>query len=115
MFTKLLRPLEKHWRSQGLRIIVYLDDGICAAQGKLNAERDSLSIQNDLQEAGFVTNLAKCKWSPSQQCTWLGFDIDLHLGVVSIPQEKLSAQLDQALKETKLSPKFLASITGKIQ
>ena len=36
---------------------------------------------------------------------------------MSIPQEKLSAlhvQLAQTLKETKLSPKFLASITGKI-
>ena len=88
VFTKLLRPLVKHWRSQGLRIVVYLDDGICASQGKANAERDSLSIQKDLCEAGFVTNLAKCKWTPSQQCTWLGFNIDLHLGKVSVPQEK---------------------------
>ena len=113
MFTKLLCHLVKHWKSQGLRIIVYLDDGICAAQGKLNAERDSLSIQNNLCKVGFVTNLTKCKWLPSQQCTWLGFDIDLHQGVVSIPQEKLSALHVQALKGTKLSPKFLANITGK--
>ena len=58
VFTKLLGPL-KHWRSQGLRIVVYLDNGICATQGKANAERDSLNIQKDLCEAGFVTNLAK--------------------------------------------------------
>ena len=27
IFTKLLRPLVKHWRSQGIRVVVYLDDG----------------------------------------------------------------------------------------
>jgi len=114
VFTKLLRLLVKHWRSHGLRIIVYLDDSICAAKRKSNTERDSLRIQNDLCEADFVTNLTKCKWLPSQQCT---FNIDLHQGVVSMLQEKLSAlhaQLAQALKETKLSTKFLAIITGEI-
>ena len=117
VFTKLLRPLVKHWRSQGFKIVVYLDDGICATQGKANAERDSLSIQKDLCEAGFVTNLAKCKWTPSQQCTWLGFNIDLLLGKVSVPPEKISAlqaQLALASTEDKLPPKYLASITGKI-
>jgi len=43
VFTKLLCPLVKHWRSQGLKIVVYLDDGLCATQGKANAERDTLS------------------------------------------------------------------------
>ena len=36
---------------------------------------------------------------------------------MSVPHEKISAlqaQLAQVLKETKLSPRFLASITGKI-
>ena len=28
VFTKLLRPLVKYWRGQGLRAILYLDDGI---------------------------------------------------------------------------------------
>jgi len=32
-FTKLLRPLVRHWRAQGLRAVLYLDDGIVAAKG----------------------------------------------------------------------------------
>ena len=28
IFTKLVRPLVKHWRAQGISSIVYLDDGI---------------------------------------------------------------------------------------
>ena len=34
-FTKLLRPLIRYWRSQGLRVILYLDDGMVAVSGKL--------------------------------------------------------------------------------
>ena len=28
IFTKVMRPLVKHWRSQAYRIVVYLDDGL---------------------------------------------------------------------------------------
>ena len=69
-------------------MVIYLDDGIGAAQGKLKVEQDALTIQSDLFKAGFVTNLSKCKWSPSQQCIWLDLDIDLQLGKVAVPQEK---------------------------
>ena len=27
LFTKLLRPLVKHWRAKGFSIVVYVDDG----------------------------------------------------------------------------------------
>ena len=37
LFTKLLQPLVKSWRSQGLRTVVYLDDGIAAVESKLEA------------------------------------------------------------------------------
>ena len=90
-FTKLLRPLVKYWRSQGLRVVVYLDDGIVASGSELKAGKDIIRIQRDLDRAGFVANMAKCKWTPSQQCSWLGFDVDLHQGILSVPQEKIDA------------------------
>ena len=40
-FTKLLRPLVKYWRMQGLRAIIYLDDGILAVAGKQAAKEAS--------------------------------------------------------------------------
>ena len=61
LFTKLLRPLVKHWRGQGIRVIIYLDDGIVAAKGELTACETSSKIQDDLKQAGFVVNTAKCK------------------------------------------------------
>ena len=36
ILTKLLCPLVKHWRFAGLRVILYVDDGICV--GSTGAE-----------------------------------------------------------------------------
>ena len=35
LFTKLMRPLVRHWRSRGLKSIIYLDDGIIAVKERL--------------------------------------------------------------------------------
>ena len=64
VFTKLLRPLVKFWRSKGRRVIVYIEYGICAASTLEEAEKHSTAIQADLGEAGFVLNLSKSKLHP---------------------------------------------------
>ena len=33
VFTKVMRPLVKYWRQQGIRVVVYLDDGLVAVEG----------------------------------------------------------------------------------
>ena len=75
-------------------MVVYLDDGIAAVTGAKQAQAVSLHIRQDLNNAGFVTNTAKCKWEPSQQCSWLGFDIDIAVGKVTVPQQKIDSLSD---------------------
>ena len=87
-FTKLLRPLVKHWRAQGLRALLYLDDGIVAVEGELAALEASQRVRADLVRAGLVEHTAKCSWIPSRQAKWLGFNLDLEQGVISVPEEK---------------------------
>ena len=72
-------------------------------EDKLKAGKASMTIQQDLARVGFIVNMAKCKWTPSPKCTRLGFDIDLHLGRISVPQEKIGAlkiQLEQAAQKS---------------
>ena len=91
----------KYWRQQGLWIVLYLDDGIVAVQGEQAALTASKAIQEDLNRAGLVVNFAKCCWEPSQQSSWLGFDIDLAQGKIAVPQVKLNnlhVQLQQAIQ-----------------
>lgn len=62
LFTKLLCALVKHRRDQGIRVIVYLDDGIVATKGESAAHETGRKIQDDLDKADFVVNTAKCEW-----------------------------------------------------
>ena len=66
-FTKLLHLLVKHWQSQGLRAILYLDVGIIAVSGKEAAVQASHKVWEDLIDAGLVEHTEKCNWDPIQQ------------------------------------------------
>ena len=82
VFTKLLRPLVKCWRSlaKGLRVIVYIDDGICAAGSHSKClEYKELAV-SDLGKAGFVLNIPKLQLEPLRTGRWLGFILDLETG-----------------------------------
>ena len=54
IFTKLLRPLVKRWRSLGMKAIMYVDDGICSAKSYNEAESHGFRIKDDLDKAGLV-------------------------------------------------------------
>ena len=106
MFTKLLRPLVRYWRQQGILVILYLDDGMVVEEGETKARETSLIVQRDLDRAGFITNIAKCHWEPSTSCTWLGFDINLMAGKVAVTPckvERLKAQLKGACSQPGIS------------
>ena len=117
IFTKLIRPLVKRWRGKGLRAVVYLDDGIVAANGMEAAERASVMVKQDLAMAGFIAHKEKSQWTPAQRMCWLGFDLDLIKGVVSVPPQKIQ-KLQKSLEAVDRCPhvpaKQIASLVGNI-
>lgn len=72
MFTKLLWPLVKRWRVVGLHVILYIDDGICGAVSEEKCCADREILMSDLEQAGFVLNVAKSCLEPHQVVDWLG-------------------------------------------
>ena len=117
IFTKLVRPLVKYWRGKGLRIIVYLDDGLCAVKGVENAHRASALVQATLVKSGFVANVAKSIWTPTQRLQWLGFILDLERGCIEIPPDRITAtkcMLAAVGTADRIQARKLASIVGKI-
>ena len=72
IFTKLVRPMVGYWRAKGLRIIVYLDDGLCAVAGEDKALEASALVKATLENAGFVANVKKdlCGHQPSGCNGW---------------------------------------------
>ena len=57
IFTKLLRPIVKHWRSQGISIVVYLDDGFDVEKNLETCTTNSGIIRSDLLKTGFIVHM----------------------------------------------------------
>ena len=59
IFTKLLKPLEKHWRIQGTCIAIFLGDGWAIVQNEEDCLLKAQTVRRDLYGAGFVVNEEK--------------------------------------------------------
>ena len=68
IFMKLLKPLVKKWRGEGKSIILYLDDGLDAAQPFNSAKICSLQIHADVLKFGLLPNEEKCLGTLSEHC-----------------------------------------------
>ena len=117
IFTKMLRPLVRYWRAKGIRITLYLDDGLAVATGKQQAAEASQFIKTTLAKAGFVSHPKKSQWEPVERLNWLGFVIDMSAGQIEVPEEKLVVLRElthKVLRMHEIPARLLASIVGKI-
>ena len=120
LFTTLLKPLVKKWRTEGKSIVVFLDDGLGAAADYTKASISSLSVHADLLKSDFVPNEERSLWEPTQVITWLGTVIDTSQCIISATDtriQSLSEDLSFLLDSTHPSlyqVRKLASICGKI-
>ena len=60
-----------------MKMVLYIDDGICVAKSRELALRHTLLIEDDLLRAGFVLNRKKSHLSPASSGRWLGVDLNL--------------------------------------
>ena len=116
-FTKVMRPLVKHWCSQALRIVVYLDDDLEVCATNDTCLQQSLLVHSDLISTGFVTNKDQCMWIPVQLIRWLGFHWDFARSLLSIPEDKISvllASVRELSSSRVVTVRMLAQVTGRI-
>ncbi|KAK3107923.1 hypothetical protein FSP39_025264 [Pinctada imbricata] len=122
IFTKLTRCVVKYWRENGIRIIMYLDDGLSGSESFMNSQALSSKVKSDLIKLGFLIADEKCARTPVQRTTWLGCVWDFSTGKVEITQariERLTSSLDQAIAQVcnaslLLKARHLASLAGQI-
>ena len=91
IFTKVQRALTKHWRSQGIRIFTYLDDGAGADRSFSEAQEVSDLVRKDVKRSGFIANDAKSQWRPVQSGELLGFILNLSAGTFQVPQKRVDS------------------------
>ena len=118
LFTKLLRPLVHYWRSKGIRVVVYIDDGIVAAESFEQVLALADCVKHDLVRASLTINLIKSCFTPSKIADWLGFLLDFSAGIISVDEGKLAALIEhiQVLIANGpiVSARSLASVIGQV-
>ena len=100
IFTKVLKPLEKHRRRQNICIAIFLNDGCGISKDIIESKSASNIIKNDLANAGFVSNEEKSVWEPCQTITWLGIVWNSGNGTIAISERRLetiSATIDSII------------------
>lgn len=84
MFTKLLKPIFRFFRQQGILCLIYLDDILVLGRSIEEVQCNINVILETLQSLGFMINTKKSQLRPSQTCQYLGFiynsaDMRMHL------------------------------------
>ena len=120
LFTRLLKPLVKKWRTEGKSIVVFLEDGLGAAADYTKARISSLSVHADLLKSWFVPNEEKSLWEPAQVITWLGTVIETSQCIISATDTRIQSLLDvlsvllDSTHPSLYQVRKLASACGKI-
>lgn len=93
IFTKLLRVVVTKWRTNGSRIVMFLDDGLGGARTFETALQLSDYMHKDLSEFGFIVAEDKCIWTPCQLITWLGYNWDTLKGTLSVTEDRIERSM----------------------
>ena len=121
IFTKLLKPLETHWRSQGISIAIFFEDGVGAGSSLEVAKANSSLVRSDLSRCGFEINHEKSNWEPMNKFSGIGYNIDTHTGLIFAFDsriEKLCSDVNDVCANLEQSAfvhvEAIASIVGQI-
>ena len=76
-------------RSQGFRLVIYLDDFLLLNSCKREAEREFLAATEHLEKCGFVINIEKSIGTPHQVIEFLGLIVDSRNLSLSLRTEKV--------------------------
>ena len=89
LFNKLVRVMVKYWRAQGIKCMMFFDDGSAGAGSWEGAMEVAKVLQNTLEKAGWKVNAEKSCWIPSQRPNMLGFVLDLIEGKVFVAERRV--------------------------
>ena len=88
LFTKIMKPVVASLRSQGVRLIIYLDDILIIASSIETLNRHKTLAISLLESLGFLINYEKSNLTPSQQIVFLGMLVDSASMQFILPQQK---------------------------
>eukprot|EP00111_Clytia_hemisphaerica_P006267 TCONS_00018130-protein len=117
VFTKLMRQLVKKWRGQGMKSVMYLDDGVACGYPESMIVKHRDIMAHDLKSAGLTINVKKSSLEPETEKEWLGFRINTEEMKIYVPLPKLEAVLRviaEILTSDLVTTRKIAKLAGRI-
>ena len=118
IFTKILKPAVNHWRSSGIKVCMFLDDGLGGNSSFESTKVDAGTVETSLCALGFVLSSTKCHWQPALIQTWLGYVLNMFENKLYVTQSRimnLKESLSTILvKPDRVTARDLSRVTGSI-
>ena len=112
-----MRPYVKKWRSEGIKSIHFIDDGICGSKTYRQTESIANTVVSDLRKGGWFVNFKKSRLIPIQKGKWLGTIIDTRNSTFNVPEKKINnliKNINSVLAQTFCSAKQLSRVAGQL-
>ena len=116
-FTKVTKPVVQYLRSQGVRVVFYLDDVLLLAQTRRGAQENRRRVVHLLGKLGFSLNHEKSDFVPQQSFSYLGLQWDTRSMQVRLPEDKVAEirSLAASLQDRRIvSARSLMTFLGKV-
>ena len=117
VFTKIMKPVVALLRRTGIRLIIYLDDLLFMNSSKVGLQQDMTTAQYLLENLGFVINLEKSCFQPTQQLEFFGFvvnTLDMTLLLPDCKVEAIKSHCSKMLLHHEVSVRELSQLIGKL-
>ncbi|KAL5011007.1 hypothetical protein ScPMuIL_013312 [Solemya velum] len=122
IFSKLLREVIKYFRTNGTRVIMFLDDGLGGDSYFVSSLQTSTEVRHLLNKLGFLIAHEKCQWLPKQIIDWVGYTWNTETGKIHVKAcriEKAENTIRNLCAEISngkllLKARFLASVIGQL-
>ena len=105
LFTKIMKPVVASLRSQGVRLIIYLDDILIIASSIETLNHHKTLAISLLESLGFQINYEKSNLTPSQiLCSWECWWIRIHITPTEICTDSKRMSPSSKHKQANYSP-----------
>lgn len=118
-FAKIIRPIIQYLRSNGVRIVAFVDDFLLMTDLKSSTDHCDLLIHT-LSDLGWSINFEKSSLTPKTNVIYLGHKITSNgpsgypeIAITSERIRKLKRSIRAALLRDNITARRLASITGQ--
>ena len=116
VFAKIMGVLVRQWRSQGIRMLAYLDDWLFNCHSPAACVALLERLRADCDKAHIRIYWPKSQTTPTQQLRHLGFLVDTLAGHFGIPEDrlaKLQAGLESLAAGHRVQARLAARVTGQ--